>query len=387
MRQKTQKKIPLILSRLHNPLCPVLKRLPPWGFAYFSLLRPSRNVKLKVLLAITCLAIAACSENAHAVVEYKILTGAESGTYHAIGRDLAKLVAPGADIKLQVVATGGSVANARLLVTEPGAKLAIIQAGVLQAIVNGAEAGSAEARELISAEAKSLRVVMPLFATELHYLVRADSEMNYLHDIENAKINVGDVGGGAGPATQAVYRMMFGQAIPEKNVTVDSNEAALIKLVIDKTTDVVMVASGQPAPLIANMKPGASKFVKLLKFDANHPLGKKVTGAYSPATINAASYPNLLTENFTTVAVGAYLVTFDFTVKDTASTLARFARQLCQSLPTLQALGHPKWHTVSLNLPTLGAGLSYYAPTEKELRACTTPQPQEAAEVPAVKAK
>jgi uncharacterized protein len=350
---------------------------------YFSLLHQNRNVKLKFLLAITCLAIAACSENAHAVVEYKILTGAESGTYHAIGRDLAKLVAPGADIKLQVVATGGSVANARLLVTEPGAKLAIIQAGVLQALANGAEAESAEARE----QAKSLRVVMPLFATELHYLVRADSEMNYLHDIENAKINVGDVGGGAGPATQAVYRMMFGQAIPEKNVTVDSNEAALIKLVIDKTTDVVMVASGQPAPLIANMKPGASKFVKLLKFDANHPLGKRVTGAYSPATINAASYPNLLTENLTTVAVGAYLVTFDFTVKDTASTLARFARQLCQSLPTLQALGHPKWRAVSLNLPTLGAGLSYYAPTEKELRACTAPQPQEAVEVPAVKAK
>lgn len=338
-------------------------------------------MKLKVLLAITCLALTVSYGKAHAVVEYKILTGAESGTYHTIGRDLAKLVAPGADIKLQVVATGGSVANTHLLVTEPGAKLAIIQAGVLQAIANGAEAGSAEARE----QAKSLRVVMPLFATELHYLVRADSEMNYLHDIKNAKINVGGVGGDGGPATQAIYRMLFGQAIPEKNVSVDSNEAALVKLVIDKTTDVV-VASGQPAPLIANMKPGANKFVKLLKFDVNQPLGMQVTGAYLPATINAASYPNLLAENLTTVAVSAYLVTFDFTVKDTANTLARFARQLCQSLPTLQALGHPKWQEVSLNLPTLGKGLSYYGPTEKELRACTASQPQEAA-VPAVKAK
>ena len=325
---------------------------------------------MKVVIAITCLAITVYGAKADAATEYKILTGTESGTYHAIGRDLAKLVGPGADIKLQVVATGGSVANARLLITEPGAKLAIIQAGVLQAMVNGGDASNNDA--------KSLRVVMPLFATELHYLVRADSEMNYFHDIKNAKINVGDAGGGAAPATQAVYRMMFGQAIPEKNMTVDSNEAALVKLVIDKTTDVVVVASGQPAPLIANMKPGANKFVKLLKFDANHPLGKQVIGAYQPAIINATNYPNLLAENITTVAVGAYLVTFDFTVKDTASALARFARQLCQSLPTLQALGHPKWHEVSLNLPILGAGLSYYAPTEKELRACTTPQPQEA---------
>jgi uncharacterized protein len=337
-------------------------------------------MSIRAVWLMACLAFAVVSGRAWAAVEYKILTGTESGTYYAIGRDLAKLVAPSADIKLQVVSTGGSVANASLLASEPGAKLAIIQAGVMQALVNDTNSPNAKAH-------KSLRVVLPLFATELHYLVRADSEMNYLHDIKNAKINVGDVGGGAGPATEAIYRMMFSGAIPKNNVSEDSNEAALIKLVIDKTTDVVVVASGQPAPLIANMKPGANKFVKLLKFDGNHPLGKQVTGAYMPATINAASYPSLLADNLTTIAVGAYLVTFDYTAKDTANTLARFARQLCQSLPTLQALGHPKWQSVSLNLPALGAGLSYYAPTEKELRACTAPQPQEAVEMPVAKTK
>jgi uncharacterized protein len=322
---------------------------------------------------------AAISGRALAAVEYKILTGAESGTYYAIGRDLAKLVAPSADIKLQVVSTGGSVANASLLVSEPGAKLAIIQAGVLQALVNDANSANATAN-------KSLRVVLPLFATELHYLVRADSEMNYLHDIKNAKINVGDVGGGAGPAAEAIYRMMFGGAIPKNNVSEDSNEAALIKLVIDKTTDVVVVASGQPAPLIANMKPGANKFVKLLKFDASHPLGKQVNGAYTAATINATSYPNLLNENLTTVAVGAYLATYDFSTKDTASALARFAHALCLKLPTLQVLGHSKWQEVTLSLPPLSGGLAYYAPTEKAIRACTAPQPVEVAAAAAASA-
>ena len=149
----------------------------------------------------------------------------------------------------------------------------------------------------------------------------------------------------------------------------------------------VVLASGQPAPLLANMKPGANKFVKLLKFDANHPLGKLVTGAYTAANIYAASYPNLLDENLTTVAVGAYLVTYDFSAKDTAVALARFAYALCLKLPTLQALGHPKWQEVTLSLPTLGAGLSYYAPTEKEIRACTAPQPMDAAASPAPKLK
>jgi len=346
----------------------------------------NRAVRLIACLAFSATSAAtaaAKSERAAAALEYKILTGAESGTYYAIGRDLAKFVAPSADIKLQVVSTGGSVANASLLLSEPGAKLAIIEAGVMQALVNDTNSVNANTY-------KSLRVVLPLFATELHYLVRADSEINYLHDIKNAKINVGDLNGasnGTGLAVEAVYRMMFGEAIPRNNVSEDANEAALIKLVIDKTIDVVVVESGQPAPLIANMKPGANKFVKLLKFDVNHPLGKQVTGAYVPATINAASYPNLLANDLTTIAVGSYLVTVDYTAKDSANTLARFARQLCQSLPTLQALGHPKWQSVLLKLPVLSTNLSYYAPTEKELRACTAPQLQKAVELPAAKTK
>ena len=41
-------------------------------------------------LAVACVALSVVSERALAAVEYKILTGAESGTYYAIGRDLAK---------------------------------------------------------------------------------------------------------------------------------------------------------------------------------------------------------------------------------------------------------------------------------------------------------
>ena len=126
-----------------------------------------------------------------AAVDYKILAGADSNAYSAMGSDLAKYVAPSAGINLQVVATTGSVANVRLLNTAAGAKFAIIQSGVLQAMIDKANAGSAEAFELT----RALRVVMPLFATELYYVVRADSEMNYLHDIKSAKINSGSISG------------------------------------------------------------------------------------------------------------------------------------------------------------------------------------------------
>jgi hypothetical protein len=68
--------------------------------------------------------------------------------------------------------------------------------------------------------------------------------------------------------------------------------------------------------------------------------------------------------------VGAFLVTYDFNTGTTVGHLAQFARSLCQNFPTLQAQGHPKWKEVSLNMPTLGAGWTYYAPTARELRAC-----------------
>jgi uncharacterized protein len=303
---------------------------------------------------------------AAAAAEYKIVTANEKGTYFAIGADLAKFVAPAAGIKLEVLPTAGSAANIKHLRYDPGVKFAIVQADVYQAFVDRAGKGNKEARAMI----RPLRVILPLYNTEIHYIVRADSPLTYLHDIKNAKINGGVLGSGAALITHTLYSMMFGAPIPEDNASFLSNEEALVKLIGDKSVDVVVVAAGQPAPLIANMKPEAQKFIKLLKFDPAHPSAKLPLTVYSYSTIKASSYPNLLKEDFTTVAVGAFLVTYDYNLSGTIGYLTQFARSLCENFSTLQAQGHPKWREVSLSLPALAPGWSYYGPTAKELRAC-----------------
>jgi len=302
-----------------------------------------------------------------AAADYKIVTANEKGTYFAIGVDLAKFVAPDATINLEVLPTAGSAANIKHLRYDLGVKFAIVQADVYQAFLDRAAGGNKEASVII----RPLRVILPLYNTEIHYIVRADSPLNYLHDIRNAKINGGLVGSGAALITHTLYRMMFDAPIPEANDSFLSNEEALVKLIGDKSVDVVVVAAGQPAPLISNMKPEAQKFIKLLKFDPNHPSSKLPLTVYSHSVINAASYPNLLKESFTTISVGAFLVTYDFNLQGTVGNLARFARSLCQNFSTLQAQGHPKWKEVSLSMPTLGPGWTYYAPTTREIRACT----------------
>ena len=319
-----------------------------------------------ILTASTVLALALQATTLHAAAAFKIVTADPKGTYFAIAADLAKLVAPGADIQLEVLPTSGSAENIKLLRHEPGVKFAIVQADVYQAYVERAGQGHREAARII----RPLRVILPLYNTEIHYIARADAQFNYLHEIQNAKINGGLVGSGAAFITHTLYRMMFNAPMPEANASYLANQEALVKLIGDKSVDVAVVAAGQPAPIIANMGPDAQKHIKLLKFDPNHPSSKQPLSIYAPATVRAASYPKLLNENMTTVSVGAFLVTYDYNLQSTVDYLVRFSRSLCQNFGALQAQGHPKWREVSLALPELNPGWTYYPPTARELRAC-----------------
>ena len=76
-------------------------------------------VKIAYIAVVVC-ALMLQQAPAHAGIPYKIVTANTTGTYYAIGNDLAKLVAPGANIDLEVVATSGSAENVKLLRHEPG---------------------------------------------------------------------------------------------------------------------------------------------------------------------------------------------------------------------------------------------------------------------------
>ncbi|MCC8396626.1 TAXI family TRAP transporter solute-binding subunit [Paraburkholderia sp. MMS20-SJTR3] len=305
--------------------------------------------------------LAASAEPAH----YKIVTGPERGTYIQIGNDLAKWVAPPVNIDLEVVASKGSAENVQRMRYEPNVKLALVQSDVYQAFIDMANSGNPDAGTTI----RPLRLIMPLYDEEINVVVRADSPLKTLADIKGKNISVGLLGSGTAQSATTLYRLMFGQPIPEQNVQHLSNEDALAALIVNKV-DVAIIVVGQPANLFTQMKPELLSQLRLLPVDPNAAETTRAKQTYFPTTIRQSSYPTWLKEDVPGLTVKAFLVTYDYGLRDTVSNLNHFADSLCANFDNLQEHGHPKWKQVKLELPTLVRGWKYYSPVEKHLRAC-----------------
>jgi TRAP transporter TAXI family solute receptor len=295
-----------------------------------------------------------------------IISGPERGTYIRFARDLADLVARPAGIDLRVLASNGSTENIHRLRSEPAIRLALVQSDVYQAFIDESRGGSAEALYVLA----PLRVVMPLYAEELHFVVRADSAMVHIHDIAGKRINVGLPGSGTALSAITVYRQMFETGIAEKNASFLSNEDALRRLVDERDVDVVVIAGGQPTRIFAEMTAAASQYIKLLRLDPEAPQSRAALRTYGMSTLRSQSYPSWLGGDVPTLSMRAMLVTYDFKDARAQRMLQRLAVSWCLQREQLLLAGHAKWREVNLALPPLGQGWQYFEPTRQVLETC-----------------
>jgi len=316
-------------------------------------------------LLVVSLALAVGTSSGGGGAHYKIVTGQERGTYIAIGADLAKYVAQPVGIDLEVMPSKGSAENVQRMRFEPGVKLALVQSDVYQAYLDMANSGNADAGTAI----RPLRLIMPLYNEEIYFVVRNDSPMKNINEIKDKVISIGPIGSGTAQSATTLYRLMFNQPIPEQNIQSLSNEDAIAALVVKKI-DVAVIVAGQPAKLFTDMNPDLLSQIRILRLDSNAPETARAKETYFPATIRQSSYPNWLKDDIPTLTVKAFLVTYDYGLRDTVSNLNRFADSLCENFDTLQEKGHPKWKQVKLELPPLTKGWQYYPPIERHLRAC-----------------
>jgi uncharacterized protein len=304
----------------------------------------------------------------------KITTGPDDGVQPQVARDIARFVGPAAGLEIEVASGIGPGESVQRLLDVAGVKMALLPSDTAFAVADAARRGNSDAGRLLA----PIRVIAPLYHEPIYLIARADSPLNFIHDIRDARINIGALKSGSALTATTLYQLLFDAPMPEDHVSYLAPEEALARLTGDQTIDVVVMVAEQPTRLLANMKPEARRFIKLLKFDAGNANAAAALRIYDATTIRAASYPNLLTEDLPGLATTVYLVTYGPRRDEDDARLARFAKAWCRQLPRMQNEGLPLWREVELAPGALKPEWHYARTAAAELAACSgsaTPVP------------
>jgi TRAP-type uncharacterized transport system substrate-binding protein len=281
-------------------------------------------------------------------------------------RDITRHIAKPAEIELDIRTVKGTP-EALVRLHEAGTlQFALLQSDAADAYLRAVRRGSANARMMI----EQVGVIVPLHEEEIHFVVRRDSPMNSLQDLAEARVNLGPLHSGSALTAMNIYRLVFDAAIPEAQASFLPHEDALLKLITEQNIDAVAIVAPRPVKLLANMKPEARQFVKLLKFDALHPSVSSLLNVYSATTATAEYYPNLLEIDQPILSVKINLVASG-QGKRSEALLARFATVWCKNHERLRVTGIPPAETSGSSLLKLTAGWSYAPPVERVFNECS----------------
>lgn len=317
-----------------------------------------------------------------------IVTGGKTGTYFAIGTNLRDFVAP----SLEVKDSKGSWANVEELSRTKGVTLAIVQSDVYAAFVQMRDSpGVPEStRREYSQLLANLRVFMPLYQEEIHFLVRKDEPIEFIHQIKGKQIWMDVEKSGTYLTALNIYGKLFQerpQAVqPFINPTATGDDdgtrrrrSALMALSDPEyykaypRIDVVVLVGGQPLGLLEKNVPAN---LKLLKFDPANLNSPRVLQEYQKAEIRKTSYPllNIAGNGTPSLAVDSYLVTANFADPQRNQFIKDFAGNFCTNIGVLQERGHAKWKSLTWQpgspLPPLAAGWRYSDHVKTRLSAC-----------------
>jgi TRAP-type uncharacterized transport system substrate-binding protein len=317
-----------------------------------------------------------------------IVTGGKTGTYYAIGNNLRDIVYPALEVK----DSKGSWANVEDMSRTKGVTLAIVQSDVYSAFVqmrDSRDVPEATRREYTQLLA-NLRVFMPLYKEEIHFLVRKDEPIEFIHQIKGRPIWMDMEKSGTYLTALNIYGKLFqdrpNAVTPFINTTATGEDegtkrrrSALMALSDPgfykdyPKIDVMVLVGGQPLSLLEKNMPSN---LKLLKFDPTQSGADKVLQDYQQAGIKKSSYPalNIAGNESPSLAVDSYLITANFADPQRNQFVKDFASQFCAHVGDLQERGHAKWKSLTWQpgsaLPPLAAGWQYSDKVKEQLSTC-----------------
>ncbi len=334
-----------------------------------------RTLRFLFLIA---LASGACSSAAMAK-PIGLVTGPETGTYIAIGRDIAA-AGREAGIPIEVKPSLGSIDNLRRMSTRTeSAGLGLVQSDVLSFLKRSQ---SPESQSIAS----KIRLVAPMYAEEVHLL--ANRAVANVSDLSGKRIVVGTEGSGS----MLTALNLFGRLGVKPGTLYKVAPPEAVVAVLTGQADAAIIVGGAPMKLFKNMEemgrvPSSAEAQALQQIQFLPLDDPRLREDYEAATLSRAKYA-FLEKDVPTVAVHAMLVAYDFTLKDEPYYHARCAelgrlgaalRAYQQHLPNG---AHPKWREVDFTAqsevwsrdaciwPSLSKGLA-----QKQHAAATPPTP------------
>ncbi|MDX2113971.1 MAG: TAXI family TRAP transporter solute-binding subunit [Alphaproteobacteria bacterium] len=277
---------------------------------------------------------------AQAAEPLTMVTGPKTGTYYAIGQDIAKaLDAEGMEISIRE--SEGSIDNIKRMNDMQGAMLGMVQSDVLGFL---SRSQTPESLRMAS----RLRMVLPLHEEEVHVLARRSIE-NW-QGLQGKRVAIGEEA--SGNMLTAINLFALSELEPAEMKKMPPAEGVVA--VLKGELDAVIFVGGKPVRLFKNLEnltdSQNQKFTGLLSQVHFLPLDNaRLLEEYRPATITAQDY-SFVSSPVPTVAVQAVLVSFDVSAsKERCKQLGAFTAALRDKLSELKNKGHSKWNDVDVD--------------------------------------
>ncbi len=183
--------------------------------------------------------------------------------------------------------------------------------------------------------------IAKLYNEEMHFVVRADSGIQKLEDLNGKTVNFSDIGSGTQLSTQDIFEKL---GITAHEVNMGQNDAA--EALKRGEIDATILIAGKPTGSTSKLKTSDGFRILPVAY------AKQLQNDYLPAVLTHADYPNLIKEGeqVDTVAVGAVLIAYNWP-KDTDRyrRIANFVEHFFPRLAEFQRPPrHVKWKETNL---------------------------------------
>lgn len=281
-----------------------------------------------------------------------------------VSADLARWIAPGLGQRIEAARSAGW-ADALSQTRSPG-HLAIVRYDALQSLRTTRPAGSA-----------ALRVVAPLYREDVKFLVRSDSPLHFIHELEGRRINVGDPRSSRALTTRTVYARMFGHAPATRQLDTHDEAAGLTELIAGRIDVLVHVGDASLPKAVGGQPPSADSRVRMLSLDATNPAARKALQQFLPSRTAPIGAPDsrAAPDTVPTLAVMSFLVTSEPDGPASRERLGRLVHALCaaQRGAAMSQLD-PLWRSVDPSMQP-DVGWPYDEAAARELGMCSQSQP------------